>query len=146
MSHFQFNDGGRKDAGFKGSADDCVARAIAIASGLPYKKIYDRLADGNASQRASKHTPKQSRSARNSINTKRKWFKDHMKELGFEWTPTMAVGSGCKVHLKADELPSGRLVVSLSGHFTAMIDGVINDTHDPSRDGTRCVYGYWTKR
>lgn len=23
-------------------------------------------------------------------------------------------------------------------------DGVIRDTHDPSRDGTRCVYGYWT--
>ncbi len=28
-------------------------------------------------------------------------------------------------------------------HYTAVIDGVINDTHDPSREGTRCVYGYW---
>ena len=37
----------------------------------------------------------------------------------------------------------GRLVVSLSRHWTAVIDGVIFDTHDPSRRGTRCVYGYW---
>jgi len=24
-----------------------------------------------------------------------------------------------------------------------VIDGVIFDTHDPSRRGTRCVYGIW---
>ncbi len=39
----------------------------------------------------------------------------------------------------------GRLIVSVSKHMTAVIDGVIHDTHNPSRDGTRCVYGYWTK-
>jgi hypothetical protein len=26
-----------------------------------------------------------------------------------------------------------------------VIDGVIHDTFDPSRGGTRCVYGYWIK-
>jgi hypothetical protein len=26
-----------------------------------------------------------------------------------------------------------------------VIDGVIHDTHDCSRGGTRCVYGYWRK-
>ena len=57
----------------------------------------------------------------------------------------MAIGSGCKVHLRADELPSGRLIVSVSKHLTAVIDGVIHDNHDPSRDGTRCVYGYFSK-
>lgn len=66
-----------------------------------------------------------------------------MAELGFDWTPTMTIGSGCKVHLKADELPKGRLICMLSRHAVAVIDGVINDTYDPSRDGTRCVYGYW---
>ena len=55
----------------------------------------------------------------------------------------MAIGQACKVHLSSDELPSGRLVVSVSKHVTAVIDGVIHDTHDPGRDGTRCVYGYW---
>ena len=23
--------------------------------------------------------------------------------------------------------------------------GAVRDTYDPSRDGTRCVYGYWSK-
>ena len=56
---------------------------------------------------------------------------------------TMTIGSGCTVHVKADELPPGRLVLSCSRHYVAMVDGMPHDTHDPSRDGTRCVYGYW---
>jgi hypothetical protein len=66
-----------------------------------------------------------------------------MVEWGFVWVPTMSIGSGCKVHLRADELPAGRLVVSVSNHYTTMIDGVINDTWNPDRGGDRCVYGYW---
>ena len=50
----------------------------------------------------------------------------------------------CTVHLRADELPAGRIIASLSRHVVAVIDGVIHDIYDPSRDGTRCVYGYWT--
>ena len=37
------DDGGRKEAGFKGSTGDCVVRAIAIATGGDYKAIYDEL-------------------------------------------------------------------------------------------------------
>ena len=36
-----------------------------------------------------------------------------------------------------------QIVVSVSKHLTAVIDGVIHDTHDCSRSETRCVYGYW---
>ena len=140
---FVYNDGGRAAAGYIVSAGDCVCRAVAIAARLPYQEVYDRLAEGNASQRKSKRTGKQPRSARNGIYTTRKWFKDYMRELGFVWTPTMQIGSGCQVHLKADELPSGRLVCNVSRHSVAVIDGVINDTYDCSREGTRCVYGYW---
>jgi hypothetical protein len=57
----------------------------------------------------------------------------------------MQIGSGCNTHLKADELPSGRLVCNVSRHAVAVIDGVIHDTHDCSRGGKRCVYGYWHK-
>ena len=142
---FVSNDGGRKAAGYKGKAGDCVCRAIAIAAQLPYQQVYDRLAEGNATQRRSRSTgKKRHRSARNGIMTKRKWFKDYMLELGFVWTPTMQIGSGCQVHLKADELPSGRLVCNVSKHCVAVINGVLNDTHDCSRKGKRCVYGYWT--
>lgn len=60
-------------------------------------------------------------------------------------TQPMKIGSGCKVHLRENELPKGNIVVSVSGHLTCVKDGVIYDTYDCSRDGTRCVYGYWTK-
>jgi len=38
---YQYNDGGRSSAGYKGKAGDCVVRAFAIASNLPYDEIYD---------------------------------------------------------------------------------------------------------
>jgi hypothetical protein len=143
-NQFKYDDGGRGLAGYEGSADDCVCRAIAIVTGLSYKNVYDRLAEGHATQRRSKHDKgTRSKSARDGIFTTRKWFKDYMVELGFKWTPTMQIGSGCQVHLRSDELPSGRLVCNVSRHMVAVIDGVVHDTYDASRDGTRCVYGYW---
>lgn len=141
---FEFDDGGREASGRKGFAGDCVCRAIAIAAQRDYAEVYERLASGNASQRSSKHTPKGAKSARNGINVKRKWFRDYMTDAGFSWVPTMGIGTGCTTHLAPGELPQGRLVVSLSKHYAAVINGVIHDTSDPSRDGTRCVYGYWT--
>jgi len=144
---FEYDDGGRKEAGYKGSASDCVARAIAIATGLPYTKVHDRLAAGTLRERKmtkSRKTISGKYTADHGIHTTRKWFKDYMRELGFTWTPTMAIGSGCKVHLKTGELPAGRLVVACSKHYVAVIDGVVRDTGDVTRDGTRCVYGYWT--
>ncbi len=136
-----FNDGGREDAGFKGRTGDCVTRAVAIASGLPYKEVYNALAHGTGSQRGAK----KARSARNGINTRRKWFKDYMLSIGFKWVATMQIGSGCRVHLKADELPLGNIIVALSKHYAAVIDGVLHDTFNCSRNGRRCVYGYWIK-
>ena len=41
---------------------------------------------------------------------------------------------------------NGRLIVKVSKHLTSVIDGVINDTYDPSRNATRCVYGYYIKQ
>ena len=137
---FVEDDGGRAAAGYKGKAGDCVARSIAIAAGKPYAEVYAALANGAGRERKSK-----GRSARNGIHTSRKWFGEYMRAIGFVWTPTMRIGSGCTTHLVAGEVPeTGRHVVMVSRHATALVDGVIRDTHDPSRGGTRCVYGYWT--
>lgn len=147
---FIYDDGGRALAGYQGRAGDCVCRAIAIAAEMSYEEIYQRLSSGAGNERRTK-----GRTCRNGIHVRRKWFKDYMRTLGFEWVPTMRIGSGCKVHLVDGELPNGRLVVSVSKHYTAVIDGVVHDTHDPQRavvwhysDNTsrvsqRCVYGYW---
>jgi len=154
---FQFNDGGRQTAGFKGMTGDCVARSIAIASGLPYADVYAALAKGTGNQPAGKRG-KRAASASKGISVTRKWFKDYMTSIGFVWVPTMGIGTGCKVHLHDGELPIGKLVVSVSKHYTAVINGVIHDTWNPQRetyavnaDGTthifrRCVYGYWIKQ
>ena len=143
MEH-KFNDGGRKAAGHKGLTGDCVARSIAIASGLAYAEVYAALAQGTGNQPSGKRG-KRAASASNGINVKRKWFKDYMASIGFVWTPTMGIGTGCKVHLKDGELPMGNLVVSVSKHYTAVIDGVIHDTWNPQRNTGRCVYGFWAK-
>jgi hypothetical protein len=139
---FVFSDGGRAASGYKGQADDCVVRAIAIATELPYQEVYDLVNQYGTKERRGKR--KRSRSnARTGVYpiTLRKV----MAALGWVWQPTMSIGSGCTVHLREAELPPGRLVVSVSKHTCAVIDGVLHDTHDGSRKGTRCVYGYWSK-
>lgn len=144
MTSFIVDDGGRAEAGFKGKAGDCVTRSIAIAAEMPYRAVYDALSKGVREQRTTKGGVKRV-SARDGVFTQRKWFKNYMATLEFQWVPLMTIGSGCQVHLNANELPAGRLVISVSRHYTAMIDGVIHDTDDPRRDGKRCVYGYWHK-
>lgn len=132
------NDGGRSATGYKGSAGDCVVRAIAIATGLEYQKVYDDLFELNKRQ----HGKLRGASPRDG-GTKTATIRKYMAALGWKFVPTMGFGTGCKVHLRADELPKGRLVVRVSKHLTAVVDGVINDTHDCSRGETRCVYGYY---
>ena len=154
METFIFNDGGRKEAGYKGFTRDCVTRAIAIVTGKPYKEVYDALNEiskkkglwhsyhleknkyGNSYVKAS--------SARTGVH--KSVYGPYIESLGYEWIPTMGIGTGCQVHLDPNELPKGRLIVILSRHLTAVIDGVIHDTYDCSRDNNRCVYGYYIKK
>lgn len=133
-----YNDGGRAAAGYKGHAGDCAARAIAIAAEIPYQQAYD-LINGHAKDERRKRKS----SARSGVY--RPTMHKVMESLGWKWTPTMLVGQGCRVHLRDGELPGGRLIVNLSKHYAAVVDGVIHDIYDPSRDGSRCVYGYWRK-
>lgn len=135
---FVFDDGGREAAGYKGKTCDCVCRAIAIAAELPYKEVYDVI-----NEYGKKERKKNKSTARTGVtkSTTRKV----MAHFGFQWYPTMHIGQGCTVHLREKELPKGRIVVSVSAHCAAVIDGVLHDTYDCTRDGSRCVYGYYAK-
>lgn len=139
---WQFDDGGRAAAGFKGTTQDCVCRAISIATEKPYQEVYSDINELGQKERNSKLRAHKS-NARLGVHAPT--MRRYLISLGWEWAPTMHIGSGTTVHLKADELPSGRLIVQVSKHVTAMINGTIHDTFDPSRDGTRCVYGYFTR-
>lgn len=149
---WMFDDGGRMAAGFRGDAGDCVTRAVAIATGRDYRTVYDELFER---LRALPPPPPirrsgnvRRRSPRSGIpkSVVRAYITDPVTSggHGWIWTPTMGFGTGTTVHLRADELPGGRLIASCSKHLVAVIDGVIHDTHDPSRDGTRAVYGHYT--
>lgn len=129
MSHalpFVHDDGGRAASGYRGDASDCVVPAFSILLGRDYrnKEI------GRA------------RSARDGVPMK--VIHAFARDNGLRWTPTMSIGSGTIVHLRAGELPDVPLVARVTRHVCAVIDGTIRDTHDPSRDGTRAVYGYWS--
>lgn len=139
---FNYNDGGRNDAGYKGSTGDCVTRSISIVTGKPYQEVYDTLNQLSESERIGKRKKKKSNSR---TGVYKQTYDKYLKSLGYKWIPTMQIGSGCNVHLCKDELPSGRIIVKVSKHLTAVIDKVINDTYDCSRGGSRCVYGYYTK-
>lgn len=127
-----FNDGGRAAAGYKGITRDCVVRAIAIATDTAYDDVYSKINALAGKSVARSGVPKDVAKA-------------YMKSLGWLWMPTMLIGQGCKVHLNAEELPRGPLVVTVSRHWVAVLDGVLHDNHDSRRGGTRCVYGYFSK-
>jgi hypothetical protein len=147
---FVRNDGGRMAAGFQGEAGDCVVRAIAIAAERPYLEVYEALRNANAhyaegrTSRLAKQIAVRGSTPRNGNH--RAVFHDYILSLGFEWVPTMSVGQGCQVHLRQHEIPTGRVIVRVSKHLSAVIDGVIHDTHNPARGGRRCVYGYYIQK
>ena len=127
---YVFNDGGRSQYYKADRVGDCVCRALSIVTGKDYKEIYNTIKE------VTKQNP------RNGLS---KYATDKIcRYYGGVWVSTMKFGEGCKVHLNENEIPNeGRLICNLSGHVTCVIDGVINDTYECSRNGKRCVYGYW---
>lgn len=128
---FQFNDGGRSKYYKATKVDDCVTRAIAIATERDYKEVYNLIKSYMKGA-----TP------RNGVL--KKIIVEVMNDLGCEWVAKMKIGSGCTTHLRKGEIPMDkRIICSCSGHLVAVINGVINDTYNCARGGNRCVYGYW---
>lgn len=138
-----FNDGGRGLSGYESKAKDCVARAIAIATEMDYMEVCQKINTMAESERITKRKKKRSHAHK---GVHKNTYKKYLTDLGWKWVPTMAIGSGCRVHLREGELPSkGTLIVSVSRHLTVVKDGKIHDTYNPAREGNRCVYGYWVK-
>lgn len=129
---FVFDDGGRSKYFKAENVGDCAIRAIAIAMEKDYLEVYEALKKLNGGKSCRNGTPK-------------KVDKEYIRSQGWKWQPCMTIGQGCKVHLNENELPNGTLIVQVSKHLVCVKDGVIYDTYDCSRNGTRCVYGYWYK-
>ena len=116
-----YHDGGRFAAGYSYHVDDCVCRALSIVTECPYREVQQTL------------------KALDPVNPRgRGGYPKYLTSWGFAWFPCPDV-----VHLSAEELPSGRIVVQLEEHLAAVINGVLYDTYDSSRGGTVRIEGYW---
>ena len=137
-----YSTGGREKYFKSNVVGDCVCRAIANATGMDYKQVYDLINSYAKKEHLSKRKKKKS-NARNGVTKDTIW--KILTDLGWKWIPTMLIGSGCQVHLNEKELPDGTLIVSVSKHLTCVKNRKLYDTYDCSRGGTRCVYGYYIK-
>ena len=158
---WRYDDGGRTASGFKGAGTvgDCGPRAFAIATGRPYRDVYDELQylqkefiqecidKVNSGKRTSHEVRGVARkgtghSVRN--GTYRETVRRFSELNGITYVSTTS-GDGHKARF--DDLYDQKAIVcNLSKHYAAVIDGVIRDCYDPSREGTRAVYGYWKVR
>lgn len=148
---FVFDDGGKSKYISQKRTGDCFCRAVAIASGIEYIEVAKVISHFAAKERVTTKRLKKYKSAKGATSsvTGGVWKATGdkvLRHLGFEKVYSMRVGVGCEVHVRANELPMGRLVLSLSRHYAAVVDRVLRDNHDCSRGGTRCVYAIWEYR
>jgi hypothetical protein len=131
---YEPSDGGRKSAGFDGRAGDCACRAIAIASGRPYREVYDELNlwCGRYRKLFVRAT---AASAENGL-----WdaiAARYLTEHG--WSSSYVWGT-----VGIRDLPRvGPVVVLVPGHFVAVVDGCYYDTFPSLCTGRRRVDAYW---
>jgi hypothetical protein len=150
------DDGGRRRSGIaRGSrrdeTNDCVARAIAIAAQKPYREVHDALTAAKVRHVAAASDAWARRARRRGgvsafhadHGVSDEVYDPYLKDLGWRFTSTKELPRGRGVHLRADELPRGRLIVRLPKHLVAVVDGVIRDTKDCSEEGRCRIQGYW---
>lgn len=123
---FNLNDGGKSVSLRPKQRRDCCVRAIAITRGWQYDEAHNVLA--SLGRETGKGTPK-------------KIWKSVLK--GFERLSFPAQAGLARMNLETfcEEFPSGRFIVQMAGHLTAVIDGTVNDAFEPRNKG--CVYAAW---
>lgn len=138
---FIYSDGGRSKYFKTNNVNDCVVRAICNATGKDYKEVYDSI---NLLAKNEKISKRKRTISNARAGVYRSTFDKYIKSLGWKWHPMSLVGKGCSMHLNEYELPQGTLIVRVSKHLTCVKDKVLIDTYDCSRNGERCVYGYYS--
>ena len=125
-----YHDGGRKDAGYKGHAGDCVCRAIAIVMDRDYQDVYDDINQFIRSLRQTKRV--RTSSARNGMH--HPVCEAYMKRCG--WRLMRYTKHG---------LPKCPIIVDFTYHVCAVINRVAYDTHNVFNVKRQHVLGYYIK-
>jgi hypothetical protein len=114
---YNYNDGGRRDAGYKGERGDCVTRAIAIATGTSYRQVYRELTELTKSMTGGLDT-----SVANGCSDE----VAHRYLIDLGWSVVLTP----KTYLK-DAPRDQRILVSLTErHNVAVINGTVHDSWD----------------
>ena len=125
MIGYQHDDGGRREAGRRGEADDCVVRAIAIAAGLAYDAVYKEVA------RLNKERGNGRLSARNGLNKEVAHMA--MEEFGFRRVERIKLwrnGNPDYPTLTEAHERYGDCVGFTRTHAYAVVGGRLRDTAD----------------
>jgi len=139
QNDFIYDDGGRAEAGYRAKGvGDCVPRAIAIATGTPYKKVLgdlylqQKILYWNAYSRSNPHPTQGTHPA---------VYGKYLEGLG--WKRVYPKG---KLRFRKDNLPKRKkVIVQLDSHLAAVIDGKLRDTYESSKQGEKFIRGYWIK-
>ena len=132
MLGYAHDDGGRADAGFKGSAGDCVVRAVAIAGALTYREVYDAM---SATMKVNGYTatgnaysikPNGGKRQRGQMNAKAVQM-SVVIQMGFRKIP---FEKGPRPTFTEAHREYGNCVVNTSRHTCALVDGALRDTFD----------------
>ena len=131
---YEYDDGGRRDAGYKGDTGDCVVRAIAIVTGKPYKEVYRVMAtemkahgytaSGNAYATSEKKlkTPRK----RGQLTVRK--VQDKVKGMfGFK---KVSLSRGVRPTFEEAHREYGDCLASTTKHVVALKDGALRDTWD----------------
>ncbi len=145
---FKEHDGGRKEAGFKGQTGDCGIRAAAIATGVPYRVVYDelfarqKLYHSTSRRKAVKKAASRTVGASPRGGIWKEVLDPYLTEFGATYVPLAGIGlKPVRVKDVADRWPDKTVVMRLARHFSAMVEGVNLDTwkqHEEKR-----VYAVW---
>lgn len=113
---YQRNDGGRLDAGYRGTGGDCVVRAIAIATSQPYIVVRRELTEltkemtGGLDSSVANGCP---------LPVSHKYLTD----MGWELVLT-------KGEYLKDAPKDRRIIACLTRHYVAALHGTIHDSWD----------------
>ena len=110
--------------------DDCVKRSIALTTGISYKDVKKGL---------NEHKKITGAKAFNEKGNPGSYMEN---ALGFPRTIAQKRSDGTRETVEefARSHPKGRYVVSVVGHWTACIDGIIYDTWDCSKEKVNFAY------
>lgn len=105
--------------------DDCVKRAIAVAKGMDYKKVQSELNKYKKVIGAKKF---------NSDRNHNKYVENVLNGKKIKPADEMSAEEFCLAH------PSGRFILGLKEHWSSVVNGVIYDSWDCSRQAIYYAY------